>query len=838
MANKTNFDDCINEISKYSLASEVSLRKIGNKLAEQVDSNEKLIRKYEPKLTPEQVRIKAHEMAVEYVKEKSVQLRTHELMNTKVRLDLVEAMKNPKNPSYSAGLRKLIQQSMSDTNSALSTMINSNPAMSQFVQKNKRWVLAADRIFAPGKMRELGLQGKNIIREMYGEDTKDPVTKEFVEALKSMYSDMHGILERHGLKIPKVEDFTAGRRYSYAAVAAAKKDGYVKQVLKNVSVEKMNKHRAIALNSEAELADYAARVWDDKMKYYKGTDAGKTPVTSLGEQLESGVGRKYFFKSADDEIEFMEKFGANTVFQDIIEELESLSREVAMIRRWGPDPHANFRYAEALANDDMAKRKVSGVDKKGLPKDSRGRQKLDDPIVSLRKQWNTFTGLSNDVANPKTGEAVNAILSTSVAKNLGSMVYAMVGDIPTQVANAKLAGIGAWRILKTDGEFIFHLGPKERLMAARMLSVGLENLMSPARLVSSLGDDVVLGKVSKTMHTLADAVIRMQGALKIQKGAKDASAYNLNMEFAEVAGVRVDNLPRHIKWALNEYDITDKDWAVISSAEGEVRGKNTLVSRLFGAPEEFVDTIIDVSKLWKKDPEIAIKFQSMITEMVRKQIIEPSVETRAVFTQGAPVGSFARSMGTLMGQFKSFGVQQMLDNIRTTFLDPRISNRAVYAAKLSAGLLVAGTLQEAVHRITKGKEIDLTNPDFWIGAGFRGNGFGIAMEPLSMVRYQKEYGTIEAMVGDLAMKIAGPGPNMVYGAAIAALQLGIPPTEKTIKKALKWANKNYPGQNLWYKNLIQSQLSKLSLENFVLPDREKKRQEAMQRMQSYGLGGE
>lgn len=810
------------------MASEVSLRKIGNKLAQQVDKNEKLIRRYEPSLSSEEVRIKAHNMAVEYVKENSQMMRDHDILNTKARLALVEVMNKEVYPTKSAALEDMIQKTHSDATSVYAHAVNANPVISKFVNDNKGWLFHLDTVLAPGKAAKQDRLYKNMVKEAHGVSSGDKEASDLLQAIRQVTADNDRALEQHGIKIPKVEEYSTPRTYSYTAVSKAGKQAFIDDGVKHLSIEKMNKHREIQLNSEKELVDYLDRVYTDMMRSHIGTDAYTTSRQSLGELLEKGSSRKFYFKDADSEIAFMEKYSANTFFQDVLDELESQSRRVASVRRWGPDPSANYKYASIVAKQDMISRKL------------RGRtvaEKIADPAINTDTQWATLTGATKQVENKKIAAFFKGIRDYLVSTKLGGLLLAQItGDSGQILAHSKALGLSGSQILKDTLGLLTHLSPKEKLEVARQFSVGLENLVSTARRENMLTDEVVLGRMSTISHDFADAIIRGQGALKLQKASKDASALNLNKEFAEHTGVRIQNLPRHIKTSLDQYEISDKDWLDISASEKTVKGRNSAIHVMLGGDEYFEFQIIDINRLWEKNPDAAIKYTTMITELTRRMILEPGIAARAITTQGAAAGTFAREGASSFLQFKSFGIEQLMRNLRTIVNDPRISNRTQFAAKLTAISLMGGLMTEMLVRWAKGDNVDLTDPNLHLMGVLRGSGFGIATDPIAAIKFKDNKGGISKQGASLLAQFAGPAPNFMFGVVAALLAAGEEPNVKTVKKIMKWAEKNTPGSNLWYKRIIESQLRARTTENIAFPDRAKKRQEVIDKMKSGGLG--
>lgn len=815
----TDFDACIEALSKASLASDISLGKVAKDLKKEVEKAREKYRKFAPDTPEAELNTKAHEMAIQELQGRFKEIRNDEVINIKARMKLSDDM-GPKSliegKSKSAKLRTIMEGVEGAKNGILASITNG--PMEKFLSKFEGLPFGIDRLFHPDNPLLL----KDLVRSMYGEGNVHKFAKEMGETLRETYRGFEQALAKMGVEVKwDLDNFVFPQIYNYVKVAKATRDDFINDFLPRLDIDYLNNHRnADYLQTDEQVKEYLGIVYDDMLLEHRGSDGVALTKKSLTEQLRT-ENRKFKFNTADDYLYIHEKYGDGNVYSNVVDHLTNLSEKMAMIQRFGTDPGANFRYALSQARQDMKVRKNEG----------RGIEAISDPAADLEKQWAVLVGQTNKLVggkgNKRLAETMATFKNLAGMKVLGRVLLASVGDLPNIQAEAELLGLGFKRTFGNLFKTVFNemkdtVGQgSDHMKFRRRASTALESLGTFYRQQGRFSEQTSYGKLSKTTGAGVDALMRMTFAIGWQRALKESFHYLVSHEIADMAVVPWNRIEPKMRMAMESLGLTDKDWIHISSSVSD-----------YLEDGKVVDSIIDPQKLLKRSPDAFIKYQAFIREVGRRAVREPSIETRAIMTQGLPAGNVAKEAFAPLLHLKSFAITQTLDGLRTLLFDKRITNRYTFGVRLAILMWSTGALVDSLYKLSDNKKLpSVTSPEFFTNGLARAAFLGVGGDVVSLAKFtnwDKGHWNGKA---EMAKQLMGPTLGLLAETGYVAGSLIKNHDKAAVSDAINFLDDNKPGNNIWYKRVLGKHNLFDTLREWQDPQHARKMKAARKRME-------
>jgi len=436
------------------------------------------------------------------------------------------------------------------------------------------------------------------------------------------------------------------------------------------------------------------------------------------------------FKTPDAWLKYQEKYGYGDPFDIMMNHIDEMSKEVAIMERLGPNPNATLRFLEAQTD----KRASEADEKAGGSKHT--------------KKFKYHKNLSKDIYGLVTGSSLTPVsewLATTssslgeilTAAQLGSTsLLAAFGDIGTARMTARIAGM-----------------PQAKMTARLIRSISTSNITKQeaarAGLIVDAWISQAYGQTRYLGDLLAPGIVR-----RISNGVMNASllspwttgartAYGLEVMgfMADSAKKSFKQLDPKIQRHLSGYGIDEADWDVIRKTP------------IYDKPGF---RMIRGADVFGRNEEVGQKYLAMVNKEVDKAIPVASYEARAVLRGSTPRGTVFGELRGSFAQYKSFSVTLLFNNIRQiAHLDSSRLSRVGYAAELLATTTLMGALGIQLKEIAKGRDPlamfdDDGVPDetFWGQALLAGGGLTIFGDFL--------FSNTNRFGGGLAETVAGP----------------------------------------------------------------------------------
>ncbi|ECW1215156.1 hypothetical protein F3S23_14685 [Salmonella enterica] len=643
---------------------------------------------------------------------------------------------------------------------------------------------------AQGKKNFLWEEKSNIhdiIRAMFGEKVDNPEAKKTAEVWHETAEFLRRRFNAEGGQIGKLDNWALPQQHSQDRVAKAGPDQWIADIIGKLDRSKyvhedgrrftdkeMNKlldqiHETIATGGMNKLSDSGAKV--SSMLANRHADS-----------------RKLFFKDAQSWIDYQDKYGTHNLQDVMIEHIQRLSRDIASLETFGPNPDYMFR---SLLND------YSSADARS---DRANAYKVRHERNKTESLYNYVTGKTLPVGNRRLAESADFLRQWLISSRLGSALLSSFSDVGTMRLLAKVNNLPQMQLWNntlrgfnpTDADF-------KRL--ARRSGLGLDSVLGE---VNRFG----MGTLSPSKAwVLSNAVMRASGlnywtdANKIGFGTTMMSAYGHLVKTVD----RMDKLdPQDHKIARTKAD--QKTWDIWRMAEQEDwgGGNDTMLT-----PESIMR--IDNKRLTDagyKDPEGAKlrAMQSLLGAVIEEADL--GVTTPGMRDQHWMTGRFQR--GTITGElgrsvmlFKSFPISFVMKHwARASAMDGR-SGTAKYIASLMVSTTLLGALAYQAKQLSSGNNPDdMDTLTFWQNALLQGGGLGLYGDLLLSDHTRYGSGAFESLLGPVFGEMDDV-IKILQGIPVNAVDGKPQQTGGDIVKLVKGLT---PFGNLWYTKAVTNHM--------------------------------
>lgn len=643
---------------------------------------------------------------------------------------------------------------------------------------------------AQGKKNFLWEEKSNIhdiIRAMFGERVDNPEAKKTAEVWHETAEFLRRRFNAEGGHIGKLENWALPQQHSQEKVSKVSPDQWIADVIgkldrskyvhedgRRFTDEEMKKlldqiHETIATGGMNKLSDSGAKV--SSMLANRHADS-----------------RKLFFKDAQSWIDYQEKYGTHNLQDIMIGHIQQLSRDIASLETFGPNPDYMFR---SLLND------YSSADARSNRGNAYKVRHERDKTESL---YNYVTGKTLPVGNRRLAESADFLRQWLISSRLGSALLSSFSDVGTMRLLAKVNNLPQMQLWNntlrgfnpTDADF-------KRL--ARRSALGLDSVIGE---INRFG----MGTLSPSKaRVLSNAVMRASGlnywtdANKIGFGTTMMSAYGHLVKTVD----RMDKLdPQDHKIARTKAD--QNTWDIWRMAEQEDwgGGNDTMLT-----PESIMR--IDNKRLVDagyKDPEGAKlrAMQSLLGAVLEEADL--GVTTPGMRDQHWMTGRFQR--GTITGElgrsfmlFKSFPISFVMKHwARASAMDGRMGV-AKYMTSLMVSTTLLGALAYQAKQISSGNNPDdMSTLTFWQNALLQGGGLGLYGDLLLSDHTRYGSGAFESLLGPVFSEMDDV-IKILQGIPVNAVEGKPQQTGGDIVKLIKGLT---PFGNLWYTKAVTNHL--------------------------------
>ncbi len=622
---------------------------------------------------------------------------------------------------------------------------------------------------------------RDLVYEMRGQDTGNVRAKKGAKAWAGVTELLRQRFNDAGGDIGYLENWGIPQHHSMEKVGRVSQDKWISDVIGKLDRKYYIKDDG-QLMSDAELKTFLGEA------YNTIATGGLNKLSDTGMRISGArsnrgnASRQIHFKDADSYLEYQREYGDRSLWEVMVGHLEGISKDIALVETYGPNPDHVFR---SILDEVTAEQATANPERTGRIK------RLANSTENL---YNFIAGKTQPIANPHIARWSDNIRNWMVASRLGSALLASFSDLGTMYMSAKVANIPMNRLFMNQLEA---MNPANRteLARARRAGLAMESLLGS---VNRWAMDNMGPSVSRWAAT---AVMRASGLTAWTDAHKRAYGVTMMGSLGEVVSRAPDlrSLDDSDFRILKSKGITEQDFSVWKLAQQEDwgNGNTTMLT-----PESIM-RIPDAAVMHLGPPE-RVRFEAMrrllaaVSEEVDMAVITPGAREQLFTGGGLQRGTWKGELTRSVFLFKSFPISVVLRHWTRAMGMPSAGGRAAYIAAFLASTTMLGALSQQLNDMASGRNPrEMAGKDagkFWLGALLKGGGLGLYGDFLLSDHTRYGGGALASMLGPVA-GLVDDVVKLAQGIPLNAVE-GKP--EQTGGDLVKLGKGLIPGANLWY----------------------------------------
>ncbi|UWX04611.1 hypothetical protein H1235_07970 [Pseudoxanthomonas sp. NC8] len=500
--------------------------------------------------------------------------------------------------------------------------------------------------------------------------------------------------------------------------------------------------------------------------------------------------RQIHFKDADAFLDYQTGYGDKTAYEVLVDHIGGMSRDIAAVEVFGPNPDHVFRLLSDQAVKQMAEAEPARIG--GIQKQR----------VKVENYYNHETGKTLPVASERLARTFDALRNSLVANRLGSAFLTSITDEGTMMRTAQVNNMPQMQLWRNELKTL-NLADQDEKRFANRAGLGLDTMIASLNRFGneSLGS----GWTSK----IATATLRASGLTVATEARRRAWGVTYMDAVGRITQTtqRLSDLDPTDHRILMSKGITDTDFAVWKRAELEDwSGNHTLLTpdAIYRIPDAALADLGDPAQLRE---EAATKLPGAALEEVNMAVIEPGTRERAMMGANLQRGTWKGELTRSVMLFKSFPVAMIFKHWERALSEPTAARktRAMVALTTSTTLLGMVALQASMLR--DGKDpLTVQDARVWMAALLKGGALSIFGDFLFAKETEHGRGALATLLGPVA-GLTEEALALTWGNLIEASK-----GEETNfgAEAIRFAKGNTPGVsallNLWYTRAIADHL--------------------------------
>jgi len=673
---------------------------------------------------------------------------------------------------------------------------------------------------------------KIMVREIMGENTGNVNAKELADAWRQVAEHLRKRANFFGMKILSRKDWGLPQMHDTLSVRQVSKADWIEFTLPKLDLDKMVNERTGLPFNDKTIREALGEVYESITT--EGMATFKPGVNTFGKALHNRrLDHRFLaFKSADDWMEYQGRFGNADPFKTMLDHINSMSRDIAMLKILGPNPDATHAWATGMikkqaAIDTAAEAQGKFKRSKKIIKDSKFksglriyRSETDRTNAILENTKNLFAYHKGTLHKPVDGFFGNTFAGLRqilTSAQLGGAAIMTITDFHWTRMTTKFNGLPSTKANAKAVKFLAEGMKKDKAMArtAIRLQLGAEMWSAISAVQTRYLNDIDAPLWSKRV---SDFVLRGSGLSHSTQSSKWAFGWVGMGELAENINKPFNKLDINLQKQFTKYGIKSKDWEIIRKTklydagidEPSMVGKGATFLR----PDD-IHARADLDFATRE--YLTTRLMTWVVNETNFAVPTSSAKGRIILAGSSQPGTLKGEVVNSMLMYKSFAINLGMTHLARGFQQVGLKGKAKYLVPMIVGGTVMGAFAYELKQIAAGK--NPTSPEnmgvrYWLNAMVYGGGLGIFGDFL--FQDTNRYG------GSLSKTLTGPVisflgdlVNLTVG-NVAQLASG----EKTNagKELAAFIQRYTPGTNLWYTRLVIERILFDTLEKLLNPN--------------------
>ena len=622
--------------------------------------------------------------------------------------------------------------------------------------------------------RKAKAKSEAMVREVFGENTGDQAARELAQAWEKAAEFLRLSFNKAGGDIPKRQGGYMPQVHDNAAIRKAGLDTWKSFIRPLLDEENMVSFKTGKPMSATEFDKVLDEVWET----IATEGFSKIKQTSVGGQGKSLARRRQDhrflkFKDADSFMKYNAEFGSGDVFTTMMNHIDGMSRDVALLEILGPNPNSTIRFLRTQVT-----KQAKEIDAKN--NNSKASSKLQGAFDKFDDMFDYISGKAHTPSNEAVARTFAGLGNLLTAAYLGSTSILAIATDPNFTRIAKrMAGMPVWKSSMKKSFAMMTANKTTKQQAIRMGLIA-ENWSAVAYGQARYAGEIMGGRVS-------EAIAATAMNLSLLSPFTQAGRWAFGMEFmgfiADNAAKPYSALNQPFKETLERFGISEADWGKMASFEQyDFKGSKFL------RPDEMMET----------DRELAFKTLEMIQGMTNLAVPVASVRARSTLVGNTRAGTLAGELVRSFAMFKNFPVTFYQNNMMAAIYQKGTGRKLAIASDLFITSSAMAALSIQMREFTKGRDtLPMDTPQFWGSAILTGGGFGIFGDFL--------FAGVNRFGKGLTETAAGPRTSFLNDLRNLTLgnvaQLISGEDTNFARETVDFFGRNLPGASTWYLRL-------------------------------------
>ena len=493
--------------------------------------------------------------------------------------------------------------------------------------------------------------------------------------------------------------------------------------------------------------------------------------------------------------EFAGKYGEHdSPFETMLNHINRMSEDIAMLRTLGPNPEGHKRYILSLFDRELEAMTVTAPEGaseaaklKAVKENRKAQSRLNSQRRSFETAWSHLTGAADTPVDIGMAHMMGDMRSVLVGSQMGSAIIASISDQATLAMAARFNGLPVMGVI---GRAVRELAEPGAEIRAAQMGLVADTLASGVHGVDRFaGETIRAGRAGQ----IAGAVVRASGVRRWSATLRNAFALETMALHAREAGKPLGDLDPKLQESLARYGIDAQDWDVIRQTPLHEERPNAFLLRP-----------LDVRALGGETAgRAADKLKRLIDTEMDYAVIESDPMTRAFINGDSQPGTVVGEVRRAVGLYKSFPVTFVTMHFARAMARGWDGSRLGHSAIAFSAMWALGLVAMQAKQVANGKDpygLDPTTPKgqrAYAAALLQGGGLGIFGDFLGQDMTRNGNSLIATLAGPQFAAVEKVGKFV-----IGNLQRGGKSEETHFAgDALYTAASFLPGSTLWYGRL-------------------------------------
>ena len=526
------------------------------------------------------------------------------------------------------------------------------------------------------------------------------------------------------------------------------------------------------------------------------------------------------FKNADAWMEYQTRFGNPDPFVTMMEHINGMSRDIAIMKTYGPNPDATHSFLlqtikKQATLDTAAEAQGKFKRKKTIPGTEQDR--ANAIIESINNLYAYHKGTLNQPVNAFFGNTFAGLRQILTSAQLGGASIMALSDFNWSRITSKFNGLPSFKANKMTTKLLYDGIKKDSSLSRVAMRLGLiaEMQSTVAGVQARYLDDIDTPMLAKR---ISDVILRGSGLSHLTQSGKWGFGMSVLGTLADESGKVFNKLNPDLQKALSKYGIDDEAWEIIRKTklydagidEPSMAGKGVTFLR----PDD-IHARADLAPDIRED--LVTRLMNFVTSETNFAVPTASAKGRTILAGSTKAGTVPGEFMKSALMYKNFAITLGFTHLARGFQQVGLKGKAKYLVPMIISGGVMGALAYELKQIAAGKTP--TKPEdmgvrYWLNDLVYGGGLGIFGDFL--FADQNRYG------GSLQKTAAGPVVGFLHDAIQLtignAMQLASGEKTNAGKEFAAFVQRYTPGSTLWYTRLVFERLIMDTLERLINPD--------------------